>query len=165
MEKALRYYNGNKGVIDLADVAINELPRQSNVQSSGDVLVLDTGSVTYAITVLNFITNYLAQALSIPTKTSDLQNDSGFLTSHQTVDNALSQSSQNPVQNRIITAALNDAINSIPTVVTNTLGANVLRNVSFAVANGVMTVTKTFYNNSTATQTVTLFEDGDEIPV
>ena len=151
MGAVLRYYNGHKGVIDLADVAINELPRQSNVQSSGDVLVLDTGSVTYAITVLNFITNYLSQALSIPTKTSDLQNDSGFLTSHQTVDNALSQSSQNPVQNRIITA--------------NTLGANVLRNVSFAVANGVMTVTKTFYNNSTATQTVTLFEDGDEIPV
>ena len=67
---------------------------------------------------------------SIPSKTSDLTNDSGFLTSHQslktinneslvgtgninipggsnvTVDSALSSSSENPVQNKVIKSAL-----------------------------------------------------------
>ena len=42
----------------------------------------------------------------IPSKTSDLTNDSGFLTSHNPVDSALSSTSTNAVQNKVINNAL-----------------------------------------------------------
>ena len=46
---------------------------------------------------------------SIPSKTSDLTNDSGFITagSLPTVDSAMSTTSTNPVQNAVITNAVN----------------------------------------------------------
>ena len=42
----------------------------------------------------------------IPSKTSDLTNDSGFLTSHNPVDSALSSTSTNAVQNKVVKNAL-----------------------------------------------------------
>ena len=42
----------------------------------------------------------------IPTKTSDIQNDSGFLTQHNPVDSALSTTSENAVQNKVVKDAL-----------------------------------------------------------
>lgn len=45
--------------------------------------------------------------LSIPTDTSDLTNGAGFLTQHNPVDNELSVSSENAVQNKVVTTALN----------------------------------------------------------
>lgn len=42
----------------------------------------------------------------IPSKTSDLTNDSGFLTSHNPVDSALSSTSTNAVQNKVVKGAL-----------------------------------------------------------
>ena len=44
--------------------------------------------------------------LPIPTKTSDLTNDSGFLTSHNPIDSSLSSTSTNAVQNKVISNAL-----------------------------------------------------------
>lgn len=152
-------------MINLAEVPIKDLPRQSSVLSDGDLIVLDTGAVTYAISILNFISNYLASALDIPTKTSDLQNDSGFLTAHQQVDASLSPSSTNPIQNSAVSNALTALQNSLPSIISTQLGTNVLRNISFSVSDGVMTVTKTFYNGTTETSTVTLFTDGDDVPV
>ena len=152
----------------MSEVLVKNLPKRSSVTNETDIMVFDTGSVTYAVTVLNFITNYLKSKLDldIPTKTSELTNDSGFLTSHLPVDSALSQSSANPVRNSVITAEINRLVNSLPTTIANQLGTSVLKNVSFAVDdNGVMTVTKTFYNNTTQTEVVTLFSDGDETPV
>lgn len=43
----------------------------------------------------------------IPSKTSDLTNDSGFI---NTVDSALSDTSTNPVQNKVINTALNNKV-------------------------------------------------------
>ena len=47
---------------------------------------------------------------TVPTKTSELTNDSGFLTSHLTVDSSLSSSSTNPVQNKVVNAALSNKL-------------------------------------------------------
>lgn len=49
--------------------------------------------------------------IPVPTKTSELQNDAEFITIEDvpegiTVDDAMSSSSENPVQNKVITAAL-----------------------------------------------------------
>ena len=149
----------------MSEVAIKDLPKRSTVTSDGDTMVLDNGTITYAITVLNFISNYLRGAIEVPTKTSELQNDSGFLTSHQPVDSELSKTSSNPVRNSVIKTELDRIVANIPSQITTLLGLNVLRNVSFSVDEGVMTVTKTLYNGTTQTETVELFTDGDEIPV
>ena len=45
--------------------------------------------------------------LAIPTDTSDLTNGAGFLTQHNPIDNELSASSENAVQNKVINTALN----------------------------------------------------------
>jgi len=42
----------------------------------------------------------------IPTKTSELQNDSGYLTQHNPVDSSLSDTSENAVQNKVVKGAL-----------------------------------------------------------
>ena len=49
---------------------------------------------------------------TIPTKVSDLTNDSGFLTTHNPVDSSLSSTSSNAVQNKVIYTELNNKANS-----------------------------------------------------
>ena len=49
-----------------------------------------------------------ADVSDVPTKTSDLTNDSGFLTSHNPVDATLSETSENAVQNKVVKAALDN---------------------------------------------------------
>lgn len=44
--------------------------------------------------------------ITVPTKTSDLTNDSGFLTSHNPIDSSLSSTSTNAVQNKVVNDAL-----------------------------------------------------------
>ena len=56
--------------------------------------------------------NDLSNKPTVPTKTSDLTNDSGFLTSHNPIDTALSSTSTNAVQNKVINTALNGKANS-----------------------------------------------------
>lgn len=68
----------------------------------------------YDINKVAFTGNYndLDNKPTIPTKTSDLTNDSGFLTSHNPIDTALSSTSTNAVQNKVIHTALNGKANS-----------------------------------------------------
>ena len=49
---------------------------------------------------------------TIPTKVSDLTNDSGFLTTHNPVDSSLSSTSTNAVQNNVIYTELNNKADS-----------------------------------------------------
>ena len=48
---------------------------------------------------------------SVPTKTSELTNDSGFITGI-TIDNQLSDSSTNPVQNKVVYNAISTKANT-----------------------------------------------------
>ena len=48
----------------------------------------------------------------IPTKTSELTNDSGFLTTHNPIDSSLSSTSTNAVQNNVINTALSGKASS-----------------------------------------------------
>lgn len=68
----------------------------------------------YDINKVAFTGNYndLSNKPTVPTKTSDLTNDSGFLTSHNPIDTALSSTSTNAVQNKVINTALNGKANS-----------------------------------------------------
>ena len=73
--------------------------------------------------------------ITVPTKTSDLTNDSNFVAdanySHITVDSSLSSSSENPVQNKVINSALGDkaplaspALTGTPTAPTASAGTS-----------------------------------------
>ena len=44
--------------------------------------------------------------LSIPTKTSELDNDAGFLTQHNPIDDELSATSENALQNKVVKSEL-----------------------------------------------------------
>jgi len=55
---------------------------------------------------------------SVPTKTSQLTNDSGYITSADvpdatTIDSALSSTSTNPVQNKVINSALDNKVDKV----------------------------------------------------
>lgn len=77
---------------------------------------------------INNIKGYIANAIKdkadkseLPTKVSDLDNDSGYLTQHNPIDSALSSSSENAVQNKVIKDALDDKADasSLATVATS----------------------------------------------
>ena len=66
--------------------------------------------------------------IEVPTKTSDLTNDSGFV---NTVDSTLSDSSTNPLQNKVVTSNIkaintNGAKNLLPMTLTKLKSANTL---------------------------------------
>lgn len=64
-----------------------------------------------------------AEVSDIPTKTSDLTNDSNYVSdsnyTHIDVDSLLSTTSTNPVQNKVISARINAVSDSIPTALTD----------------------------------------------
>lgn len=83
---------------------------------------------TKLINAINNIKGYIANAIKdkadkseLPTKVSDLDNDSGYLTQHNPIDSALSSSSENAVQNKVIKDALDDKADasSLATVATS----------------------------------------------
>lgn len=124
-----------------------------------------TGAVTYTAPVASVNGQTGAVSLSIPTRTSDLTNDSGYITSVPseyvtdtelntalsgkqdtlvagtnititgnvisasgggstiTVDSALSSTSENPVQNKVINSALNTKVNASSLATVATTGA------------------------------------------
>ena len=61
----------------------------------------------------------------IPTKTSELQNDSGFITSEGTYDSALSLESEKAVQNKVVTAAINSKQDTLSTAQTNAVDSGI----------------------------------------
>ena len=62
------------------------------VKNDGSIMTGGTGASNFAIGNHNHSYNDLTNKPTIPTKTSDLQNDSGFLTQHQSLTNYLQQS-------------------------------------------------------------------------
>lgn len=95
---------GGGGTGDYDD--LENRPQINNVTLTGNLSTSDLG-------------------ISIPTKTSDLNNDSNFVQDanyeHITVDSFFSNTSTNPVQNRIVDAAINSKadISSLSTVATS----------------------------------------------
>lgn len=100
------------------------LDADGNAWFSGEVYIGSTNGITKDSGSKKLITEE-----SIPTKTSQLTNDSGYLTEHQsldayakkteiptvpTTDSELSATSTNPVQNKIIKAELDKKLESIP---------------------------------------------------
>lgn len=78
--------------------------------------------------VATFTANSASNAtanITVPTKTSELTNDSGFITGI-TVDSALSSTSTNPVQNKVINSALAGKAASSHTHKIDTLSAGYL---------------------------------------
>lgn len=70
-------------------------------------------------TVKTFTANASANVtanITVPTKTSELTNNSGFLTSHNPVDSSLSSTSTNAIQNKVVNAALNNKANDTDVV-------------------------------------------------
>lgn len=61
----------------------------------------------------------------IPTKTSELQNDSGFITSEGAYDSALSLESEKAVQNKVVTAAINGKQETLSTAQTNAVDSGI----------------------------------------
>ena len=70
-------------------------------------------------TVKTFTANASANVtanITVPTKTSELTNNSGFLTSHSPVDSSLSSTSTNAIQNKVVNTALNTKANDADVV-------------------------------------------------
>ena len=70
------------------------------------VLTIQKNGTDVATFTANASSNVTAN-LSIPTKTSELDNDVGFLTQHNPIDNALSATSENALQNKVVNSELN----------------------------------------------------------
>lgn len=88
--------------------------------------------------------------ITVPTKTSDLTNDSGFI---KTVDNALSTTSVNPVQNKIVTKAINDANTLIDNKISvgGVQGTDLSTNAKLAILNMIYPVGSIFMSASLST--------------
>ena len=76
--------------------------------------------------------------INIPTKTSDLTNDSGYITINDlpSIDDSLSTTSENAVQNKVITTQINTINSNI-----NTLRIEKQDNLYLSIANGQICVT------------------------
>lgn len=72
----------------------------------------DELTTNYGLSTFSGSYNDLNNKPTIPSKTSDLTNDSGFLTSHNPIDSSLSSTSTNAVQNKVINTALGNKANS-----------------------------------------------------
>ncbi len=82
----------------------------SDISSVNKIAVTDSSNNLKTISQLPY--SKISGTPTIPTKTSDLTNNSGFLTSHNPVDDSLSSTSTNAVQNKVINTALNGKANS-----------------------------------------------------
>lgn len=74
------------------------------------------------INIVEWVSKWFATKEEIPTQTSDLTNDSNFVSDdtyvHIDVDTFLSLSSNNPVTNVVLTHALNDKQDTLENTVT-----------------------------------------------
>ena len=109
----------------------------------------------------NSSTNKTAN-ITVPTKTSDLTNDSDFVVdanySHITVDSSLSTSSNNPIENQAITNAHNSLKNAFTNQVNSNGSKNVLQNDAYSQTISGVTFTvnsdKSITANGTATANI-----------
>ena len=96
---------------DLATVATsgsyNDLSNKPTIPTVNNAtLTIQKNSTSVATFTANASSNVTAN-ITVPTNTSDLNNDSGFI---DTVDTALSVTSTNPVQNKVIAEAIGDTV-------------------------------------------------------
>ncbi len=74
------------------------------------------------INIVEWVSKWFATKEEIPTQTSDLTNDSNYISdpnyTHITVDDSLSLSSTNPIQNKVINNALNNKQDTLENTVT-----------------------------------------------
>lgn len=105
----LNKINNNKPTQTITDELLHSLNYgviTGSVSNSGSTDV-GTKVTVGGIFQLTYEMNNKANVSDIPTKTSQLINDSGYITS-SLVDSVLSTTSENPVQNKVITEALNN---------------------------------------------------------
>ena len=82
----------------------------SDITSVNKIAVTDSSNNLKTISQLPYAK--ISGTPTIPSKTSELSNDSGFLTSHNPVDSSLSSTSTNAVQNKVVNSALSGKANS-----------------------------------------------------
>lgn len=87
-----------------------QVPPDHTYTVNNATLTIQKNGTTVKTFTANASSNVTANIV-VPTKTSELTNDSGFLTTHNPVDNALSSTSTNAVQNKVINTALNSKAN------------------------------------------------------
>lgn len=85
-------------------------------------LTIQKNGTNVATFTANSSTNATAN-ITVPTKVSELTNDSGFITGIP-VDSALSTSSTNPVQNKVVTTELNKKMGDFSIEIYNGTGGN-----------------------------------------
>lgn len=95
---------------DLATVATtgdySDLLNAPTIPTVNDAtLTIQKNGTDVATFTANASSNVTAN-LAIPVNTSDLNNDAGFLTQHNPVDNALSATSENALQNKVVKSEL-----------------------------------------------------------
>ena len=84
----------------------NDLTNKPTIPTVNNAtLTIQKNGTTVKTFTANASSNVTAN-ITVPTKTSDLTNDSGFLTSHNPIDSALSSTSTNAVQNKVVNDAL-----------------------------------------------------------
>ena len=101
---------------DLATVATsgsyNDLSNKPTIPTvNNKTLTIQQNGTTVKTFTANSNADVTAN-ITVPTKTSDLTNDSGYLTSHNPIDSALSTTSENAVQNKVVKAELDNKANS-----------------------------------------------------
>lgn len=102
-------------VSDLSAVATsgsyNDLSDKPTIPTVNNAtLIIQKNGTTVKTFTANASSNVTANIV-VPTKTSELTNDSGFLTTHNPVDSDLSSISTNAVQNKVVNTALNAKAN------------------------------------------------------
>ena len=89
----------------------------ANVSGKPTIPTVNNATLTIqknGTTVKTFTANASANVtanITVPTKTSELTNNSGFLTSHSPVDSSLGSTSTNAIQNKVVNATLNSKAN------------------------------------------------------
>lgn len=109
----------DNAITELVQWAINKFSLSKHSHETSDVTGLNEALNGKAAANHNHTKSQITDFPTIPTKTSELENDSNFVTDisglQVTVDSALSETSVNPVQNKVVKAALDGKANSTHT--------------------------------------------------
>lgn len=109
----------DNAITELVQWAINKFSLSKHSHETSDVTGLNEALSGKAAANHNHTKSQITDFPLIPTKTSQLENDSGFIKEGSgtqiTVDSALSATSTNPVQNKVVKAALDGKADSTHT--------------------------------------------------
>lgn len=109
----------DNAITELVQWAINKFSLAKHSHDTSEVTGLAEALDGKAAATHNHTKSQITDFPTIPTKTSQLENDSNFITEGSgtqiTVDSALSETSVNPVQNKVVKAALDGKSDSTHT--------------------------------------------------